>query len=159
MEEENRIYNETDETGGAGEDAQNADATDEASADVSDRAADEAFAAQIEKRRRARDKRRVAKKRRTIILLILVLGFLMTMCGKELVRLKAENIALKKQQKELEAERDKLSEELKNSKDRDYVEEKAREQLRLLNEGEILFIFDDEKSSKGSSKGTDDKDE
>ena len=67
-----------------------------------------------------------------------------------------ENIALKKHQKELEAERDRLSKELKNSEDREYVEEKAREQLRLLNEGEILFLFDDDDQS---SKGADDKDE
>lgn len=153
MEEENRIYNETDENIAAHE---SESGSDESSTSKEDQAAAEAFAAQIDKRRRERDKRRVAKKRRTIILLILVLGLLMTMCGREIVRLKAENIALKKQQKELEAERDRLSDELKNSEDRDYVEEKAREQLRLLNEGEILFLFDNDEQS---SKGADDKDE
>ena len=153
MEEENRIYSETDENTEAAESRSGGDA---AKASYEDQAAAEAFAAQIEKRRRERDKRRVAKKRRTIIMLILVLGLLMTMCGKEIVRLKAENIALKKHQKELEAERDRLSKELKNSEDREYVEEKAREQLRLLNEGEILFLFDDDDQS---SKGADDKDE
>lgn len=151
MEEENRIYNETDEINAA-----EGSGGDDASVSYEDQAAAEAFAAQIEKRRIERDKRRVAKKRRTIILLILVLGLLMTMCGREIVRLKAENIALKKHQKELEAERDRLSKELKESEDRDYVEEKAREQLRLLNEGEILFLFDDDEQN---SKGADNKDE
>lgn len=110
----------------------------------------EAFAAEVEKRIRAREKKRVGRKRRTVVILILILGLMMTMCGREIVRLKAENMALKKQQKELEEERDRLSEELKNSKDRDYVEEKAREQLRLLNEGEILFLFDDEEGGSGN---------
>lgn len=114
----------------------------------------EEFAEQVEKRRRKREKKRVARKRRTVVLLVVVLALLMTMCGRELVRLKAENIALKKEQEELKAERDRLTEELKNSNDREYVEEKAREQLRLLNEGEILFLFDEEDSS-----GTEKKDE
>ncbi|MBR0399199.1 MAG: septum formation initiator family protein [Mogibacterium sp.] len=140
MEEENRIYAENNQIS------------------ENSMSADEAFAAQIEQRRRARDKKRLAKKRRTVILLIIILALLMTMCGREIVRLKAENIALKKQQKELEEEREKLNEELKKSRDRDYVEEKARDQLRLLNDGEILFLFDDD-SSADKSKETEKKDE
>jgi len=66
------------------------------------------------------------------------------MCGKDIVRLKAENIALKQQQEALEKQRDELKEELKNVNDPEYIREQARKQLRLLNPGEILFIFDEE---------------
>ncbi|MBQ6623398.1 MAG: septum formation initiator family protein, partial [Mogibacterium sp.] len=58
--------------------------------------------------------------------------------------LKAENIALQKQQKELEEERDRLREEVENSGNREYVQEQARKQLRLLNPGELIFTFEDE---------------
>jgi cell division protein FtsB len=169
MEEENRRYSENN---GINEDSMSVSAEDEelSAGKISDEAAaparevykeqsaDEAFAAQVEQRRRARDKKRIAKKRRTVILLVIILALLMTMCGREIVRLKAENIALKKQQKELKAERDSLSEELEKSRDRDYVEEKARDQLRLLNDGEILFLFDEDNGSK-DSKETENEDE
>ena len=62
----------------------------------------------------------------------------------KIVRLKAENIALKRQQAELQEERDKLEKEVERSGDREYVQDQARKQLHLLNPGEILFTFEDE---------------
>lgn len=162
MEEENRIHtenSETDESAAAESTAAGISAEAAVPREVyKEKSADEVFAEQVEKRRRARDKKRIAAKRRTVVFLIIILALLMTMCGREIVRLKAENIALKKQQKELEDERDKLNEELKKSRDRDYVEEKARDQLRLLNDGEILFLFDDD-SSSDNKKETESVDE
>ena len=55
-----------------------------------------------------------------------------------------ENIALQKQQKELEEERDRLEKEVARSGDREYVQDQARRQLKLLNPGELLFTFEDE---------------
>jgi len=95
-----------------------------------------------------RHKAHVAKRRRnktiTLLVFIAVFALLATMCGKDIVRLKAENIALKQQQEALEKQRDELKEELKNVNDPEYIREQARKQLRLLNPGEILFIFDEE---------------
>lgn len=84
------------------------------------------------------------KKRRTLIILLIVFALMATMCGRDIIRLKAENRELKKQQVALEKQRDELKEELKNTGESEYIREQARKQLRLLNPGEILFTFDDE---------------
>ena len=84
------------------------------------------------------------KKTRTLIILLLAFALMATMCGRDIIRLKAENAELKKQQVALEKQRDELKEELKNTGESEYIREQARKQLRLLNPGEILFTFDDE---------------
>ena len=97
------------------------------------------------KKRRARIRGR--KRRRKVLGVLLIIALfatLATMCGKDIVKLNAENIALKKQQKELEEERDRLREEVKNSGDREYVQDQARKQLKLRNPGELLFTFEEE---------------
>ena len=109
---------------------------------------EEAAAAELEARMQKRRARVRGRKRRRkilgVILMIAIFATLATMCGKDIVKLKAENIALQKQQKELEEQRDKLREEVKNSGDREYVQDQARKQLRLLNPGELLFTFEPE---------------
>ena len=65
------------------------------------------------------------------------------MYRRDIIRLKAENRALKKQQAALEEQRDELKDELTRVEDPEYIKEQARKQLRLLNPGEILFTFDD----------------
>lgn len=84
------------------------------------------------------------KKRRTLGVLLLAFVLMATMCGRDIIRLKAENAELKKQQVALEKQRDELKEELKNTGESEYIREQARKQLRLLNPGEILFTFEDE---------------
>ena len=97
----------------------------------------------MEQRYKTRRTKQIKRKTVMLIVFIAVFVLLATMCGKDIVRLKAENIALKKQQAELEKQRDALKEELKNVNDPQYIREQARKQLRLLNPGEILFTFDD----------------
>ena len=43
----------------------------------------------------------------------------------------------------LSEKRDDLKKELKNVNSREYIEKRAREQLRLVNPGEIIFTFPD----------------
>lgn len=105
---------------------------------------DEELAARIDERRSARASKMRKKRMTTLLVFILAFAVFATMCGKDIVRLKAENIALKKEQAELEKQRDDLKEELKTVNDPEYIREQARKQLRLLNPGEILFTFDDE---------------
>ncbi len=76
-------------------------------------------------------------------MLVLIFALLLTMCSREIVRLKAENRALKKQHAQLEQERDRLTKELGRVGDKDYIKEQARKQLRLLDPGEKMFIFED----------------
>lgn len=108
------------------------------------RLTDEELALRMEQRYKVRTAQ--LRRRKTVTLLVFLVAFaiLATMCGKDIVRLKAENIALKKQQVALEKQRDELKEELANVDDPEYIREQARKQLNLLNPGEILFLFDDE---------------
>ena len=78
-----------------------------------------------------------------MVAFVLIFILLSALLGKDIVRLKAENRALKKQQVALEKQRDELKEELTRVDDPEYIREQARKQLRLLNPGEILFNFDD----------------
>lgn len=105
---------------------------------------DEEMRQRIEARRRANAVRRRRRKVLTLITVVVVFALLATMCGKDIVRLKAENRALKKQQIALEKQRDDLQEELKNTNNQEYIREQAKKQLRLLNPGEILFTFEEE---------------
>lgn len=129
------------------------------------RLSDEELALRMEQRYRERAAVQRRKKAIMVIVFIVVFALLATMCGKDIVRLKAQNIALKKQQAELEKKRDELKEELENVDDPEYIREQARKQLRLLNPGEILFTFDDgetpkdeEESEETEDSGESDKD-
>ena len=108
------------------------------------RLTDEELALRMEQRYKVRTAQLRRRKTLTLLVFIVVFAILATMCGKDIVRLKAENIALKKQQVALEKQRDELKEELTNVDDPEYIREQARKQLNLLNPGEILFLFDDE---------------
>lgn len=104
---------------------------------------EEILASRIEQRKREHRKRRKRNKRLILLAMIVAFVLLLTMCGREIIRLKAENYALKRQQAELTAERDRLQEELKNVGNKEYIKDQARKQLRLLDPGEIMFIFED----------------
>ena len=105
---------------------------------------DEELKQRIEERRRQNAVRTRRRKLFTLIAGIVVFAMLATMCGKDIVRLKAENRALRRQQIALEQQRDELQQELKNANNQEYIREQAKKQLRLLNPGEILFTFDEE---------------
>ena len=102
----------------------------------------------IEERRRRSTGKRRRKKLLTLVIIIAAFAMLASMCGKDIVRLKAENRALKKQQIALEKQRDELKEELKNANNQEYIREQAKKQLKLLNPGEILFTFEAEEPDK-----------
>ena len=105
---------------------------------------DEELRQRIEERRRQNAVRTRRRKLFTLIAGVIVFAMLATMCGKDIVRLKAENRALKKQQIALEQQRDELQQELKVTNSQEYIREQAKKQLNLLNPGEILFTFDEE---------------
>ena len=113
---------------------------------------DEEMRQRIEQRRRLNAAKRRRKKVLTLFAVIVAFVFLGTMCGKDIVRLKAENRALKKQQIALEQQRDELQEELKNANNQEYIREQAKKQLRLLNPGEILFTFDEEEPQEDAEE-------
>lgn len=111
---------------------------------VEEEAAEEDYEARVSERRKRIRKKQTRKKRLTVLVMVLSFAFLATMCGKDIVRLKAENRALRKQQVALQKERDELKAELESTSEQEYIRDQARKQLRLLNPGELLFIFEDE---------------
>lgn len=120
---------------------------------------DEELQKRIEERRRQSAIRARRRKMITLIVIIVVFTLLATMCGKDIVRLKAENRALRRQQIALEEQRDELQKELKNANNQEYIREQAKKQLRLLNPGEILFTFDEgEEEEKAEEKKSDEAD-
>ena len=137
-----------DEEESFGVDAGDAEYSEENSFDADAGDADADFEARVKKRKARVRNRKRRRKVLGVIIIIAAFATLATMCGRDIVRLKAENIALQKQQKELEEQRDRLREEVKNSGKREYVQEQARKQLRLLNPGELLFTFEEEDSKE-----------
>lgn len=77
---------------------------------------------------------------------------------KNIFDLKAENKELKHTNKELQSEKESLNEELQNVNDKDYIEEQARIQLRMIKPGEIIYILpdDNEKGSKNEDDESND---
>ena len=116
---------------------------------------DEELRQRIELRRRASTVRKRRRKLLSLFAFVVAFTLLATMVGKDIIRLKAENRALKKQQLALEQQRDELEEELKNTNNQEYIREQAKKQLKLLNPGEILFTFDEEEEAPEDSGGSD----
>lgn len=105
---------------------------------------DQELAAKIAERKRLNRIRAERRKRRRVVLMVLAFAMLLTMCSREIVRLQTENRALKRQHAQLEQERDRLTKELSNVGDKEYIKDQARKQLRLLDPGEVMFVFEDD---------------
>ena len=120
---------------------------------------DEELRKRIEERRRQNAVRTRRRKLLTLVAIIVAFTMLATMCGKDIVRLKAENRALRRQQIALEQQRDELQQELKNANNQEYIREQAKKQLRLLNPGEILFTFEEEEAEDKADEAKEKKEE
>ena len=86
----------------------------------------------------------------TIIVAVLMLVLLMSVKG--IFTLRAEQKALEEENSALLLEKEALKDELENVSDKEYIEEQARIQLKLIKPGEILYILDDEKDKKDDEK-------
>lgn len=88
------------------------------------------------------------KQKKIIILIVVIVLFVGIYYGRTIFKLQIENKKLKEQQEKLKAEESALTKELKNIHTKDYIQEQARKQLRLLNKDEILFIFEENEDEK-----------
>ena len=71
---------------------------------------------------------------------------LLVVCGisvRNIIKLHAEQDALKEENEKLQEEKANLEIELKNVKDLDYIEEQARKLLKMIKPGEVLFVLDE----------------
>ncbi|MBR3785829.1 MAG: septum formation initiator family protein [Firmicutes bacterium] len=62
--------------------------------------------------------------------------------------LRAEQKALKEKNSALLLEKESLQDELENVSDKEYIEEQARIQLKLIKPGEILYILEEDKKDE-----------
>ena len=89
-------------------------------------------------------KKRRRKPNKVVLVLVSVIAIGLFASVRNITRLQSENKRLKKQNLKLSEKRDDLKKELKNVNSREYIEKRAREQLRLVNPGEIIFTVPDE---------------
>ncbi len=108
-------------------------------------------------------KRRINPGRLILTVIIVVLIFFAAISVKNIISLHIEKNDLEKENARLEDEKNQLQNELENADDPEYIEEQARQQLRMVMPGEVLYIIEEEgekaksaadgKDSKGSSSG------
>ena len=85
-----------------------------------------------------------AKQKKILAAVLAALILLFVVYGRPIIKLRMEKVELEKQNQELTEERSAKAKELKNVHSRDYIEEQARKQLRLLNKDEKIFIFEED---------------
>ena len=99
-------------------------------------------------------KKRKGRKRRIkpFTLAIIIVNLLLSGAYvRNIVKLEIEHHQLVEQNKDLKEQRRRLRIELKNVNSREYIEDQARKQLRLVDPDEILFVFPDDKKSNSDS--------
>ena len=102
------------------------------------------------KREKSSIKLTVRQKKILAIVVAILLVFILVY-ARPIIKLRVENRALKQQNEELQEERNATAKELKNVHRKDYIQEQARRQLRLLDKDEKMFIFDDGKDDEDTN--------
>lgn len=102
--------------------------------------------------------RRKAKNIRRRILSFVILGIILMAVGFQGIKIHSliqEKEALLEVQQDLIKERAQCKEELSNVNSVEYIEQQAREQLKLIMPGEILYIFPkiEEDTEEGNTEG------
>lgn len=105
----------------------------------------------IEREKKARKPKKNRTQKILILVIVVLVGITVAASIKNIISLELEHSRLEKQNSQLKAQKKELELELKNVNSKEYIEEQARKQLRLVNPDEILFVFPDEDSSQTSS--------
>lgn len=96
-----------------------------------------------EKRKKKRKKQITTKRILLIIIILAILAFL-GITIFQIAKLKIELNEAITEKEQRQAEKVKLEKELELINDPEYIEEQARERLRMARQGEIVFIFPEE---------------
>lgn len=93
------------------------------------------------------------KKRRKILIGLIVVCIIgaMSLSLFNIISIKREQHDVLAEQEQLKKEKSSLEKELENINDIDNLEEQARDQLRMIKPGEILYLFPDEITNQESS--------
>lgn len=112
--------------------------------------------------RTVKKKKRINPGRLILTVIIVVLIFFAAISVKNIVSLHVEKNELEEENARLEDEKDRLQNELENADDPEYIEEQARQQLRMVMPGEVLYIIEEEgekakaSAESGSTEKSDD---
>lgn len=112
--------------------------------------------------RMVKKKKRINPGRLILTVIIVVLIFFAAISVKNIVSLHVEKNELEEENARLEDEKDRLQNELENADDLEYIEEQARQQLRMVMPGEVLYIIEEEgekakaSAESGSTEKSDD---
>lgn len=104
------------------------------------------------KERTLRAKKKYNRMKLLKLAVILIIVGVFGVSIKNIVLLQAENKELKDKQESLVTEKEVLKNELKNVNDKDYIEEQARIQLRMIKPGEIIYILQEEQKKNETEK-------
>ena len=112
------------------------------------------------KMRRVRALRRKQGRKRLVVfaaavILIVFLGVSVI----DIIKLKAEEHEVLKQQEQLKAQPEQLKEDLKEADNEQNIEDQAREKLKLTKPGETVYIPDSEEPEGTGTEKTDTEDE
>ncbi len=100
-----------------------------------------------------RQKSKHLRRKTVYMLIILMIIAAVAMQVFHIVSLNKEKKDLELARQDLQKERARLEEELNNVNSREYVEQQARQQLKLIMPGEILYVFPDITGSAIESGG------
>ena len=107
----------------------------------------------MEERKRRRKRIRINWPR--LALAVVVIAVLLTGIGQtaNVIKLSREQARLKNENRTLEERKEELEEEFKVLNDKNYIEEQARLQLKMIKPGEVLFILNEENPDEQSENG------
>ena len=105
--------------------------------------------------RTVKKKKRINPGRLSLTVIIVVLIFFAAISVKNIVSLHVEKNELEEENARLEDEKDRLQNELENADDPEYIEEQARQQLRMVMPGEVLYIIEEEGEKAKASAESD----
>ena len=105
--------------------------------------------------RTVKKKKRINPGRLILTVIIVILIFFAAISVKNIVSLHVEKNELEEENARLEDEKDRLQNELENADDPEYIEEQARQQLRMVMPGEVLYIIEEEGEKAKASAESD----
>ncbi len=112
------------------------------------------------KMRRVRALRRKQGRKRLIVFAAAaILIVVLSVSVFDIIKLKAEEHEVLKQQEQLKAQQEQLKEDLKEADDEQNIEDQAREKLKLTKPGETVYIPGSEEPEGEGTEKTDTEDE
>ena len=103
------------------------------------------------RRRKKKRHRRVGIYVLIMVVFIAIFGYL----AHNIITLKMEQHDLQAKKEKLEEKKKELREEKKAVSDKDYIEQQARQQLKMIKPGEILYILPKDSDSKDKKDNKD----